>query len=130
MTSTRHPPQFSPTEGNEEDGPPWSISRPIEHDKASKMSGASALADDVHTGGEHQQSDSAQAEGAVEAQPAATRTSTESVADYCALPDALSAIIAAPSVAAGAAGKATSNSYNVRNTKLNVLNSDSAATSL
>ena len=41
----------------------------------------------------------------------------------------LSAIIAAPSVAVGAAGKATSNSYNVRNTKLKVLNSDPAATS-
>ena len=38
--------------------------------------------------------------------------------------------MAAPSVAAEAAGKATSNSYNVRNTKLNVLNSDPAATSL
>ena len=41
----------------------------------------------------------------------------------------LSDIIAAPSMAAGAAGKATNNIYNVRNTKLNVRVTDPAATS-
>ena len=87
MATNRHPHQVSLFEGNEEDGPLWSTNRPTDQGKASKMSGASALTGNVYTGGEHQQNDNAQAEGAVEAQPEATRTNTEGVAEYRALPD-------------------------------------------